>query len=341
MTTESSTRTISPAAPRTAPGDFPPATLPQGQVRLEHLGVIRVQGQDAATFLQGQLSNDVLLLKPGQARLAAYCSAKGRVLASFMVLKTIGQEGAEPEFLLIIQRDVLEATLKRLRMFVLRAKAVLSEASADYVLTGLLGGVAVPDDLPAAPWSAIGMDPHTVLIRLHTVLELPRALMVRPVQAVESSAAAQPLPLADWLWLETLSGVPLIHAALADQLVPQMLNYESTGGVSFKKGCYPGQEVVARSQFRGTLKRRLYLVRTSVPLQPGQDVLSHPSVEDVTGLVVQAAALPGMVPAQWVASVSVQIAAAESDSGLYIQSSEGLMVPLTLLDRPYPLLENI
>jgi folate-binding protein YgfZ len=328
--------------PAQAVADSLPAVLPQGQARLDHLGVIRVQGADAYTFLQGQLSNDVLLLPPGQARLAAYCSPKGRVLASFVVYKSPQSEGAEPELLLLAARDVLAATLKRLSMFVLRAKVRLSDASADYLLCGVQGASNIPDALPAEPWSTVAVDTQQVLIRLHAVRGQPRALLLGRLPVAAAAQALPALSLADWQWVDTLSGVPLVAAALADQLVPQMLNYESTGGISFKKGCYPGQEVVARSQFRGTLKRRLYLVCSEGALRPGQDVLNGPAPDAVTGLVVQAAQLPACEPPIWVAAVSVQIAAAESAAGLYVAGPDGAAAQaLALLERPYALLDNL
>lgn len=338
------TDSTSPAAPAPAAAglDFLPRPLPQGLARLDDLGVIRAQGEDAASFLQGQLSNDVLLLKPGQSRLAAYCSPKGRVLASFIVYKAPAPPGgAAPELLLVCARDVLPATLKRLSMFVLRAKARLTDASAEFSLQGLAGAAPQTQALPDAPWSAIELEPGAAAIRLPPAAGLPRALLIAPASGEAPPLAAPALAWADWQWLDTLSGVPLLTAALADQLVPQMLNYESTGGVSFKKGCYPGQEVVARSQFRGTLKRRLYLVHAPVPLLAGQDVLHGPDPEDITGRVVQAAAVPGAEPARWVAAVSVQIAAAESPQGLHAAVQGQAPVPLTRIERPYELLEDI
>ncbi|MFT4192025.1 MAG: folate-binding protein [Comamonas sp.] len=354
MTTATSLPTPFPI-PSDAAGAAP-AAVPEGRVALPHLGVIRASGADAATFLQGQLSNDVLLLAPGQARLAAYCSPKGRVLASFVVYKQPGAEGAPPDLLLVCPRDGLAATLKRLSMFVLRAKARLTDASDQIAVYGAVGGAqadAGAEDpalagLGEPPWSAsVPPSPEQpgilAAIRLHPAAGQSRALLL--ADAATPPGPAGSLDLAAWLWLDTLAGVPLVAPAVTDQFVPQMLNYESTGGVSFKKGCYPGQEVVARSQFRGTLKRRLYVARSPVPLQAGQDVLHGPDAAQATGLVVQAAPVPEAAPGQatpaWVAAVSVQTAAAESAEGLWVLDAQGQPVALQLLERPYTLLEDI
>ncbi|MEN9905665.1 MAG: hypothetical protein RLZZ555_2230, partial [Pseudomonadota bacterium] len=215
-----------------------------GLVRLESWGLIRAQGADAASFLHNQLTQDFVLLGREQARLAGYCSPKGRMLASF-----IGWKSGEDEILLACSRDLLAPTLKRLSMFVLRAKVKLSDASAELALYGA-AGASVPAGLPAASWSRLD-DAAGSWIRLPAAEGVARALLcARP----ECPPTAD-LPAAIWQWLEVRSGVCLVSAAVVEEFVPQMLNYESVGGVNFKKGCYPGQEVVARSQYRGALKR--------------------------------------------------------------------------------------
>ncbi|KAF1020737.1 MAG: tRNA-modifying protein YgfZ [Paracidovorax wautersii] len=323
-----------------APVSLPP--LPQGLAPLPHLGVIRARGEEAAAFLQGQLSNDVQLLKPGQARLAAYCSPKGRVLAAFIVYKEPAQvEGQSPDLLLVCARDLLAATLKRLSMFVLRAKVKLSDASDDYRLFGFAGTHPALAGLAPEPWTGAALPTAGAAIRLQAAAGQPRALLIAPAGDGPVLADAAEQATADWLWLDTLAGVPLVSNAVTDQFVPQMLNYESTGGVNFKKGCYPGQEVVARSQFRGTLKRRLYIVQSPVPLQAGQDVLQGPKADEITGLVVQSAPVPQAEAALWLANVSVQIAAVESTEGLYVTGPDGQFAPLMLIERPYDLLQDI
>jgi folate-binding protein YgfZ len=133
-----------------------------------------------------------------------------------------------------------------------------------------------------------------------------------------------------------MSGVSTISQPLFEALVPQMLNYESVGGVNFKKGCYPGQEVVARSQFRGILKRRAYIVRGSSPMHAGQEIFSTMDPDQACGVVVQAAAEPGT--AAWVGIAALQVQAAEQ-GGLALDSAGDSSVEL--LPLPYALLDDV
>ena len=304
-----------------------------GSCPLSNLGVIQAQGEDAANFLHNQLSNDVLLLPVGQARLAAFCSAKGRMQASFIVIKT-----APDTVLLVLSLDLLAQTLKRLSMFVLRAKVKMSDATGHWQLRGLLGdgarASAVQVDM--APWQTGTAEGAHMVVLYPAVLgeaRIPRALWIAPV--------GQPLPAGAelavdvWLWGEVMSGVTLLSQALFEAFVPQMLNYESVGGVNFKKGCYPGQEVVARSQFRGTLKRRTALVHSTVALVAGQDVFTPADPEQPCATVVLSAPRPDDQGFDALVSGTLESQA----SGWRVDSSDGAM--LELLPLPYALLEDI
>jgi folate-binding protein YgfZ len=270
-----------------------PAALPLpaavgGLVPLTDWGLIRATGADARSFLHGQLTQDVQGLPPGRARLAGYCSPKGRLLASFVMWAD-----AQGDLLLACSADLLPAVLKRLSMFVLRAKCRLSDASAELPLHGLLGD-AVP---PGADWQ---VDEHR-LVHLPAVDGVRRALLAGPAPALPAADAET------WRWLEARSGIARVLAVNGEQFVPQMVNLELVGGVNFQKGCYPGQEVVARSQYRGTTKRRAYVMQAEAPLAPGQDVYAASDAEQPAGRVVLAAAPAGRVPA---ALVELKIAAA-------------------------------
>jgi len=306
-----------------APTD--PNTL-HGVAALPQLGVIRAQGEEAAKFLHGQLTQDVSLLGLSEARLAGFCSAKGRLLASF-----IGFKRTHDEILLVCHADLLPATLKRLSMFVLRAKVKLSDASAEYQMRGLAGDV-VPSALPAAPWSKLDTDGAQV-VRLYPAGDLARALWVAPAGAALPAGPA--LDAATWDWLDVVAGVPLLSQPVVEAFVPQMINLESVGGVNFKKGCYPGQEVVARSQFRGTLKRRAYPVQGDAPMQAGQEVFHDSDPSQPCGTVVAAAASPD---GAWNAMVSMQISATEGGA-LHLGAGDGPL--LTLQPLPYPLLADV
>ena len=297
-----------------------------GVARLTHLGVIQVDGEEAAKFLHGQLTHDFSLLGLSEARLAAFCSAKGRMQASF-----VGFKRSHDQILLVCSKDLLPATLKRLSMFVLRAKAKLSDASDTFAVMGLAGS-AVPANLPAAPWSQVREGDASV-VRLYPADGTPRALWVAPAEAAPPTGDGMPEDL--WNWLDVKSAVATLSQPVFEAFVPQMLNYESVGGVNFKKGCYPGQEVVARSQFRGTLKRRAYLVHSAQALAVGQEVFHSGDAEQPCGTVVQTAAHP---TGGFDAIVSMQTSAA-ADGSLHAGSASG--PALTLLPLPYPLLDDI
>ena len=313
------------SAPATVPA-FDASSL-QGVTSLEHLGVIRAKGEDAASLLHGQLTQDFALLGQNEARLAAFCSAKGRMQASF-----VGFKRSEDEVLLICARDLLAPTLKRLSMFVLRAKAKLTDATGDFALYGVVGA-AVPATLQRAPMWAKHTDAAATLVRLPDAEGLPRALVC--ADAVAPAPAGAPLPLSLWQWLDVRSGVATVSAAVVEAFVPQMLNYESVGGVNFKKGCYPGQEVVARSQYRGTLKRRAYIVHGEVPMSAGQDVFHAGDADQPCGTVVEVAAHP---VSGFDAVISMQISASDGQP-LTLGAPDG--AALHLLPLPYELLADV
>ncbi len=225
-----------------------------GTCRITDRGVIRASGPDAAAFLQGQLTNDVLKLGPREARLAGFCSAKGRLQASFVVWR----DGPE-DLLLACAASLLPQTLKRLSMFVLRAKCRLSDASAEVVLHGAAGPTASALLADAQPWTLVAAEGAPAVIRLPDAAGMKRALVATSPTGSPALAAAPPLSFQAWRWLEVESGIVTIEAETIDRFVPQMVNFELVGGVDFQKGCYPGQEVVARSQYRGTTKRRTFL----------------------------------------------------------------------------------
>ena len=303
-----------------------------GVTLLAHLGVIRVEGPDAAQFLHSQLTQDFLNLSQAQARLAAYCSAKGRMQASF-----VGFKRSDNAIVLVCNRDILAAVLKRLSMFVLRSKAKLTDASEDYALFGLAGyaleSVAVDD---RTIWAKADFG-NANMVNLYPADGVQRGLWLAPVG--ETAPAGEALSMEAWLWGEVRSGVAMVSAPIVEAFVPQMLNYESIGGVNFKKGCYPGQEVVARSQFRGTLKRRAYLAHSSSPLKAGDELFQSVDGDQPCGMVAQAAPLPaGQLQGGFDAIVSLQVSAFEAGD-LHLGESGG--PALTVAPAPYALVQDI
>ena len=314
----------------TAPLEHFAAQL-QGVAALPHLGVIQAQGEDAANFLHNQLSNDVLLLPVGQSRLAAFCSAKGRMQASFVVIKT-----APDTVLLVMSLDLLAQTLKRLSMFVLRAKVKMTDATGQWQLRGLLGDSARTVMGDASPWQTTTRDQSHAVSLYPAVLgdtQVPRALWLGPPD--QAFPVGAELSTDVWAWAEVMSGVTLVTQALFEAFVPQMLNYESVGGVNFKKGCYPGQEVVARSQFRGTLKRRTALVHSPVALTAGQDIFTPTDPEQACATVVLCAARPDAQGFDALVSGTTE----SMQTGWRTGSVQG--EALELLTLPYELLADI
>ncbi|MFZ3220022.1 MAG: folate-binding protein [Rhodoferax sp.] len=308
--------------------EHPPVSSLNGVAALTHLGVIQVVGEDAAKFIHGQLTQDFSLLGQDTARLAAFCSAKGRMQASF-----IGFKRGTDEILLVCSRDILAPTLKRLSMFVMRAKARLSDATDAFALYGLAGDATktIAGDAHAA-WARADLDAATV-INLYPADTTPRQLYIAP--AGSPPPAGTPLTREAWAWGEVRSGVATVTAPVVEAFVPQMLNYESVGGVNFKKGCYPGQEVVARSQYRGTLKRRAFVVHTDAALAAGDEVFGADDDSQPVATVVQAAPAP---QGGFDAIISAQLSAMETGT-LHLGAATGpALQPLPL---PYTLLADV
>jgi folate-binding protein YgfZ len=238
----------------------------------------------------------------------------------------------------VCSRDILAQTLKRLGMFVLRAKVRLSDASAEVQLAGLAGSAIY--SIAAQGHSTLGLIQFEQgkLVWLHPAGTQARALWIGPTGV--NPPAGPVLDTALWLWGEVLSGVAPVTAPIVDAFVPQMLNYESVGGVNFKKGCYPGQEVVARSQFRGQIKRRAFLVRSELPLTPGQE-MQLPGDDQASTLVVQAAPLPenGSGATFWDAIVSGHLSG--EGIGALEKVADGDATRLYSKSIPYFLLADI
>jgi len=307
----------------------------QGATKLADWGLIRARGADAASFLHGQLTQDVAHLDTTHARLAGYCSAKGRLLASFVVWRA-----DTDSLLLACSADLLPATLKRLSMFVLRAKCKFSDAGAELQVVGLAGEAAtrwLGDAAPAAVWGRADLGPAQVV-------RLPDAVVAGAAIAryLYAAPAGQPAPAADdlpplapdtWAWLEVQSGVPRIVAATGEQFVPQMVNLELLDGVNFQKGCYPGQEIVARSQYRGTLKRRSFLfeVADGTAAAPGQEVYASDDAAQPAGMVVNAAPSPA---GGFTALVELKLTALDAP-GLHLGAADGPV--LRRIELPYAL----
>jgi tRNA-modifying protein YgfZ len=286
------------------PNETPrPPVILHGFIALEpgvDTALIRASGTDAAAFLHGQLSNDFVNLAANRAQLAAFCTPKGRMLASFTAWKT------SDDIVLECDASVHAATLKRLSMFVMRSKAKLSDATNEiaifelicsalplFITEKLVEKMTAP--LPAV-WELAALEAAQLIRLPHTGAE-QRYWLVAPAADRESwdaqfAAALPRLGRVQWEWLRLQSAVARITLPTVEQFVPQMVNFEAVGGVNFKKGCYPGQEIVARSQYLGKLKRRMMPVHSSAPLAAGQEVFHSDDAEQPAGMVVQSAPNP-------------------------------------------------
>ncbi|MES2739652.1 MAG: folate-binding protein [Pseudomonadota bacterium] len=308
------------------------------------LGLIGVGGDDAATFLHGQLTNDVEHLTVAEARLAAYCTPKGRVMASFLMWRN------ESMIFLQLPAELQAPLQKRLQMFVLRAKAKLADVSAapdSEVVLGLGGAKAEAilaarfGAVPAAPYGKLDHALGT-LIRLADAFGAPRYQWLTSQDTAQSAWPQLRAGLCAagddaWRLAAVHAGVPQITAATQDQFVPQMINFELLGAVNFKKGCYPGQEIVARSQYLGKLKRRTTLVAIADPAaKPGDEVFALADPAQPCGMVVNVApnGLGGVD-----ALVEMKLAAIGDGAALAgsvrLGSTEG--APLQFLAMPYAL----
>ncbi|MCQ0030822.1 CAF17-like 4Fe-4S cluster assembly/insertion protein YgfZ [Burkholderia glumae] len=327
----------SPAPPefaRPQAAEFEAVQTRGAYMPLPQLGLIEVAGDDAATFLHSQLTNDIEQLDAAGVKLAGYCSPKGRLLASFLAWRTAN--GVQ----LLLSAELQPAVQKRLSMFVLRAKAKLSDAGAEWVALGLAGDVREAlsgrfDALPDGVHTKLD-GPAGTLIRLPDAAGRPRYLWIARRAHAEAHAAELDAKLARvspavWNWLEIRAAEPRITQPVVEQFVPQMVNYDVIGAINFRKGCYPGQEIVARSQYRGTIKRRTALAHVAgdtAEVRAGVELFHSADPGQPCGLVVNAAAAPGG-GVDLLAEVKL---AAQEGGSVHLGSADG--APLAFLPLP-------
>jgi folate-binding protein YgfZ len=260
---------------------------------LDFMGVIAVHGADAATFLQAQFSNDTSQVDESSSQLNAYCSPKGRILG----LMRIFRQGET--WYLRLPQDSLETVIQRLRMYVMRAEVILEDVSDNFLRIGISGDTASNELVTVA--GAVPAEVDQVLH--HNEMSILRVPGIQPryevyINALDSArklwdtlnVRGAPAGESAWRLLEIQAGLPNIFAATAELFVPQMANLQLINGVSFKKGCYPGQEIVARMQYLGTLKRRMYLgqIDTDEKPVPGDSLYTSENGEQAIGRIVDA-----------------------------------------------------
>ena len=325
---------------------IPSSHLTDGFTPLSDWGLILVEGADAATLLQNQLSNSVLSMKRTSSgeiaqgldavRLIGYCNPKGRLLASAWVGLFPESTESDDRFALFISKDIAASTAKRLSMYVLRSKVKVLDASNDWDIFGAYQETrATESKLPRL--DSLGLQLPDVLIG---DASFQRTLIAQKKnQSIESKTDES--ALAQWNSLEVLSAIPRIVLATQEQFVPQMINFESVSGVDFKKGCYPGQEIVARSQYRGAVKRRLQLARTtssaltSEMTKPGVELFHDGDSAQPCGMLVLSAPHPSDLD-RVDFQVECKLDALEAGE-IHLGKSDGPVLKMDSL--PYPLLE--
>ncbi|HHJ17195.1 MAG TPA: folate-binding protein [Gammaproteobacteria bacterium] len=305
---------------------------------LSHYGLISVHGEDAETFLQGQLTNDIRKVKDTHSQFSGMCNPKGRLLASFRIFHR------GDSYYLCLPSSMLEGVINRLRMFVLRSRVTLEDASDTFVHLGISGTDAGEDlqkfagRLPGNVNDVLQDDKLTIVCvpgihPSYEVFTLPDTAMQLWDKLNVQSA---PIGADAWQLLDILAGVPVISPETREDFVPQMVNLQLIDGVSFQKGCYTGQEIVARMQYLGKLKRRMYLARVQADARPagGTEIFAAGNSEQGVGKVLSAAPHPD---GDYALLVVLQIASAEAEDSLHLGGADG--PPLALEALPYPFAE--
>ncbi len=308
---------------------------------LGQFGMLRVTGEDAQSFLQNLLSNDISEVSSTRAQLSSLNTAKGRMLAIMLIWRE------DDDYLLQLPRTLCETIRKKLSMYVLRSKVKITDASDEIISLGLSGANAQQiiskqfGELPQLPYGCTGTAQGCVIkisdTRWQINITTPHAAALWSVL----SEKAQPVGSTCWDWLNIHSGIPVILPQTQEQFVAQMVNLELIGGVSFKKGCYPGQEIVARTQYLGKLKRRMFLahidtlahINSSDAPQAGDELFSADMEGQAGGMIVNTAPAPS---SGYDVLASLQTASQQTQE-VHWKSLQGAV--LQFLPLPYPLPE--
>ncbi len=263
-------------------------------VDLSHNALLAVTGDDATAFLHAQFTNDVQSLPEGAAQWSGWCSPKGRLLATFLLVRRA--DG----YLLMLPSEIAGAFAKRLSMFVLRSKVKIADASdstARLAFAGKTAGVIVAREFGFTPdpMRSVEKDGATCIALDHERFVILAPMEKAPALWEKLAENATPAGPDAWTWSLIQAGIPVVTAATQEAFVPQMANFDLVGGVSFRKGCYPGQEIVARTQYRGILKRRMARVHLAGDARPaaGESVYGAAFGDQAAGTIVNAAPAPG------------------------------------------------
>ena len=286
--------------------DFRALALGPVLCELADHGVITLSGADAVSFLQAQTSADIAAMGASTWQPGGYCTPKGRLLAIFEAWRGLPDTQGNADLHLLLPAELAAETARRLAMYVLRAKVKLRVASEEWSVLGVCGTGAARAlghaglALPAADWECLPLStgdgariarlPASAACPERYLLVLPRAALPAWRERLAGVADLRGASAALWRWSQVQAALPAIFASTRECFVPQTVNLEVLGGVNFRKGCYPGQEIVARSQYLGKLRRRMALAHAAA-LGPGADIFQGDPPQAV-GRIVMAASAP-------------------------------------------------
>lgn len=298
---------------------------------LSHYGLLRASGEEAQAFLQNLLSNDIRNVDASHAQLSSFNTAKGRMLAVF----TIWRDGED--YLLQLPAALLEPLRKKLSMYVLRTKVKISDASDERVCLGVSGSTAatllqqIATELPQQTMGCVNHNGMHILKLGTARYQLTTSPAQAPALWDSLNQGAQAVGVGCWDWLNIRAGVPTVLAQTQEAFVPQMANLDALGGINFKKGCYPGQEIVARMHYLGKLKRRMYLAHLAgdTAPKPGDELFSDDMEGQASGMIANVAASP---EGGYDILAVLQTSSAEGYTVRTANAAE-----LQLLPLPYPL----
>jgi len=283
--------------------------------------LIHINGPDSESFLQNLFTNNILNLPLGSEHLSGFCSPKGRLLASFWV-----SHSSKENYDLWISKDIAPEFVKKLLMYKLRSKVEITLLDPSLQIYGEVSNV---------PFKTTSNKMCNLPAVLHEEIRYNRRVIAEESNDIEQTQESNV-----WSILEVASGIPRITANTKDLFVPQMINFESIGGVDFKKGCYPGQEIVARSQYLGHIKRRLKIGSIAqstdlVQIIPGTEVYSESDPDQSCGVVV----LSSLDSSKERYYLQIEIKLSELKSNLYFKTDDGKISAFIQIEEPpYPLL---
>ncbi|HEY8038028.1 MAG TPA: folate-binding protein [Methylobacter sp.] len=240
-----------------------------------HLGVLTIAGKDAAKFLQGQITCNINDITDIKSSLGAMCNPKGRAITTFLLIKNADA------FLMILPKELLVSVKKRLQMYVLRSDVILTDSSNELCLIGLSDSVAQSDELSEPLFKTNRQQENIVVNFQNRSLIIAEADNAQKFWTEQVNQGFQPEDSAQWRYLDIISGIPWVSAETSEEFIPQMLNLDKLGGISFNKGCYTGQEIVARTHYLGKAKREMFLAEGAdiMPPEPNSSV-----IDDSTGI---------------------------------------------------------